>query len=185
MDNPPFSILTRICEFYLEKNVDFFLFGPSLTAFTGKMVTERLNHLVCSAKIIYENGASVNTSFVTTFGDEIARTAPSLRQAIMDAQKVNAAPVLPTYEYPTNVLTAAMVMKYSEYGIDFRVLRGDAKYIVALDNQRQAGKTIFGGGYLLSERAAAERAAAKKRGAIIWELSEREKAFVKALGGEV
>lgn len=188
LDNPPFSILSRICEFYLEKNVDFFLFVPSLTAFNGKMVTERLNHLVCNASIIYENGANVNTSFVTTFGDEIARTAPSLRQAIMDAQKVDAAPVLPKYEYPNNVLTAAMVGKYSTHGVDFRVLKADAKYIAALDNQRSVGKAIFGGGYLLSERAAAERAAAEraaaeKRNVIIWELSEREKIMVKALGG--
>lgn len=48
-----------------------------------------------------------------------------------------------------------------------------------LDAQAVAGKAIFGCGLLLSERAAAERAAAT-----VWELSERERRLVAALGEE-
>ena len=32
LDNPPFSILVKICEFYLDKEISFFLFAPSLNA---------------------------------------------------------------------------------------------------------------------------------------------------------
>ena len=58
-----------------------------------------------------------------------------------------------------------------------------------LDAQAGAGKTIFGGGLLLSERAAAERAAAERAAAeraaaTVWELSERERRMVAALGEE-
>lgn len=31
IDNPPFSIFTKICRWYSEKNIPFFLFGPGLT----------------------------------------------------------------------------------------------------------------------------------------------------------
>lgn len=35
LDNPPFSILTPICEFYLARNIPFFLFAPALTCMGG------------------------------------------------------------------------------------------------------------------------------------------------------
>ena len=66
----------------------------------------------------------------------------------------------------------------------------------------QEGNNIFGGGFLISERAAKERERAAKereraakerervekeereKRAIMWELSEREKEIVRSLGGE-
>ena len=81
--------------------------------------------------------------------------------------------------YPDHVLTAAMLQKYSKYGIDYKVRRGDCVLIPALDAQRAAKKEIYGKGLLLSERAAAERAAAKR-----WELSAREKDIIKTIGQE-
>ena len=67
LDNPPFSILTKICEFYLERGIDFFLFAPSLTCFSGRKTIMRMNHVICNCAITYENGAVVRTSFVTSF----------------------------------------------------------------------------------------------------------------------
>ena len=48
----------------------------------------------------------------------------------------------------------------------------------SLDSQREAGKAIFGAGFFLSEKAAAEKAAAEET----WELSERELEIIKSLG---
>ena len=67
LDNPPFSILTKICEFYLERGIDFFLFAPSLTCFSGRKTIMRMNHVICNCAITYENGAVVRTTFVTSF----------------------------------------------------------------------------------------------------------------------
>lgn len=78
LDNPPFSILTKICEFYLQHGIRFFLFAPGLTAFSSRNVVMRTTHIVCEAKITYANGAIVGTAFVTNLGgDVIARTAPA------------------------------------------------------------------------------------------------------------
>lgn len=68
LDNPPFSILSQICEFYIVRKIPFFLFAPSLTAFAGKRVCMQMNHIICDCSIVYENGAVVRTSFVTSFG---------------------------------------------------------------------------------------------------------------------
>ena len=190
LDNPPFSILSRICEFYLDREIDFFLFAPSLTAFSGRTVVMRMNHIICDADITYENGAVVRTAFVTNFGGAIAQTAPGLGEAIRLAmEKIKAAKKreIPKYTYPRYVLTAAMLQRYSHYDIDFRVEREDCTFISKLDSQRDAGKAIFGGGLLLSEKAAAEKAAAEKAAAEkaaahIWELSEREKGIIAQLG---
>ena len=191
LDNPPFSILSKICGFYLDRGIQFFLFAPSLTAFSGRSVAMRMNHIICDADITYENGAVVRTAFVTSFGgDVIAQTAPDLCKAIEAASaklKAETKREIPKYEYPDYVLTAAMLQKYSKYGVELTIRRGDCALISRLDSQKDCGKSIFGGGLLLSERAAAERAAAERAAAERaaahkWGLSDREKAVVASLG---
>ena len=187
LDNPPFSTLSRICAFYLAHNIQFFLFAPSLTAFGGRANVMRLCHIVCDANITYANGATVRTAFVTSLEPGcIARTAPELGKAIAEAaDKLRREMVreLPKYTYPSHILTAAMLHRYSKYGVDLRIRAEDCRPISALDAQRAAGKTIFGGGLLLSDRAAAERAAAERAAATEWQLSPRELRMVAELGG--
>ena len=149
-----------------------------------------MNHIICNADLVYENGAVVRTAFVTSSGgDIIAQTAPELGKAIEDAvEKIKAKTrrELPKYTYPDHILTAAMLQRYSKYGIDFSVKRENCQYISKLDAQKESGKSIFGGGLLLSdesaaERAAAERAAAERAAATVWHLSSRELEIVEAL----
>lgn len=195
LDNPPFSILSKICEFYLDRGISFFLFAPSLTAFSGKNVVMRMNHLICDANIEYENGAIVPTAFVTSYGgDVVAQTAPTLGMAInaaVEQLRKEKTRSLPKYTYPDNIVTAAILQRWAHYGIDFQVRRGECARVSKLDAQRESGKAIFGGGLLLSsqkaaeraaaEWAAAERAAAERAAAHKWELSDRELAIVAGL----
>lgn len=91
LDNPPFSILAQIIRFYQRQAIPFFLFGPTLTAFGGKDLLE-VCHLICDTKITYENGAVVNTSFVTNLEPGVvARSAPGLYQAVTRADARNRA----------------------------------------------------------------------------------------------
>lgn len=176
LDNPPFSILTKICEFYLAREIPFFLFAPALTCFSGRSTALRITHILCDGNIEYENGAIVRTAFVTNLGgDIIAQTAPDLMEKLEAASaelKREKAREIPKYEYPDNILTAAMLQRYCKYKIPFTVRRSDCAHISALDEQKGHGKTIFGSGLLLSERAAA----------YVWKLSEREKKIVAGLG---
>lgn len=70
VDNPPFSILSKICTFYRTEQIPFFLFAPYLTIFSS---TSRngAHMIVTNSTIEYANGAQVNTSFVTSFGDDL------------------------------------------------------------------------------------------------------------------
>ena len=182
VDNPPFSIMTQILNWYNDHGIQFFLFAPTLTLFSSSSST--CCAIPTGASVVYENGASVNTSFLTNLEDQMlrVRTAPELNKAVQDASDETQKALhkeLPKYSYPDEVITSAMVARWSKYGIDFRLPVTDSIQIDALDAQKEAGKAIFGKGYLLSERAAAERAAAQR-----WTLSERERAIVRSLGGD-
>ena len=185
IDNPPFSILSKILEWYSNHNIDFFLFAPSVICFSSSQ-TNKFTSICCGAQIRYENGAIVSTSFITSLGNNeiIAQSCPELTKIIEFENEKNmpsAKKKIGKYEYPDHVVTAAMINKYSKYGINYQLLRKDCMKIRRLDMQREKKKQIYGGGFLLSEKAAAEKAAAEKAAAEKWLLSDRELEIVKSL----
>lgn len=178
VDNPPFSMLSKIIAFYHRRHIRFFLFAPALTLFSSSSSSSS-TCLPCGVTITYENGAQVPTSFVTSMDDAAVRvrTVPALYQAVKAANEKNLSASkksLPRYEYPDNIITAAMCQRWCKYGIDYKLLVSDSLPIGALDAQRSRGLSIFGNGFILGSRAAAERAAAER-----WTLSEREKEIVR------
>ena len=192
IDNPPFSILSQICRFYMARGIRFFLFAPSLTLFSTN--AGKCNYLPVGAKVTYENGAEVSTSFVTNCGEWKIETAPELRariEALDDENRAERRTELPGYTYPDCVITSKRIVPTAKWSA-LRIPASDARFVRALDEQRAQGKAIYGGGFLLSEKAAAEKAAAEKTAAEkaaaekaarhVWVLSEREKAIVAALG---
>ena len=179
VDNPPFSILSRIIKFYCARGVRFFLFAPTLTLFAAPGSGD-VTYLPTGVQITYEKGAKVNTSFVTNMPDDRRiRCVPALYARVRKANEMNEKAMtktLPKYSYPDHVLTAAAAYQFSHYGVPFEVRKSECTFIRALDAQRARDKSLFGGAWLLSERAAAERAAAER-----WHLSEREWAMVRRL----
>ena len=192
VDNPPFSILSKIVDFYIERSIPFFLFCPTLTAISNRRHVMKLNHIICHTSITYENGAKVNTSFVTNMDKDgtVLESNPILANAINEADKTlqhSKKRHVPKYEYPDAVITAAKVNWFCAHGVPFKLSSKDCVPIACLDAMKDAGRSgIYGGGLLLSERAAAERAAAERAAAeraaaIVWELSDREKTMQKML----
>ena len=190
VDNPPFSILGKIKRFYLARGIPFFLFCPSLTAFSGW--DERCDVIVCDADVTYENGAAVRTAFVTSLPSEwVAESEPALGdevRRVCDELRHRTSVSHPKYEYPDELLTAARLQWMAAHHTALRVRRGECCRVAALDAQRAVGKSVFGGGLLLSERAAAERAAAERAAAERaaahrWELSDRERHMQALMGG--
>lgn len=203
IDNPPFSILAKIERFYLANGIRFFLFAPGLTLLKDM---DGLKYVMANNQITYANGAIVRTNFVTSLGEYLVETAPDLHERIEAANKDNlndGKKEMPVYVYPREVATAAKVAWLAENGVEFRVPIGAAKNVSKLDAQTAQGKAIFGSGLLLGrktaqayeaaiakaeqvrdERAKAERVRAERaKRAIVWELSDRERAIVEALEG--
>ena len=181
VDNPPFSILSKIVGHYMARGIGFFLFAPTLTALSSRRHLLDINHIICHSDITYENGAVVNTSFLTNLdGDGTVAEAGVELSDIINAKNDELLAMktksLPKYEYPDHVLTAAKVKWFAAHHTHFKVNAIDCAPISKLDAMGDRG--IFGGGLLLSSRAAAEWAAAHR-----WHLSERELAMVAMLDG--
>lgn len=141
VDNPPFSILSEICSWYIKHKIQFFLFAPSLTCFSARKNFKQMNHIITSCEIVYENGACVKTSFVNNFGDGIvAQTAPKLSKMIDEESKRLARKdkkELPKYSYPDYIVTAALMQRYCRYGIEWKIEAKDCVQVAALDAQKQ------------------------------------------------
>lgn len=183
IDNPPFSIMSKIVRWYTEKNIKFFLFAPHLTLFSGASCS----FLVTDSQIIYENGANVKTSFVTNMDKYKVRSANDLRLAIIKAQENEEKTNLPKYDYPNHVVTSSKLGKLVNRGFEFFFEDKDVSFTRALDSQRPHKKTLFGAGFLVSDQKALEQKALEQKlreqeQRICWELSDREKEVIKNLG---
>ena len=180
IDNPPFSILSKIKAFYAERGIDYFLFAPHLTLFSsGEKNGER--YIVVDTQITYANGAKVNTDFVTNLDTAFIRTAPDLKRLIEAANR-RQTKTLPKYRYPDTVISAALLGKIAN--VEFCLDETECAFTRALDAQKAMGKSIFGSGFLISGDKAAEFKAAELRAAekaTEWELSNREKEIIKHL----
>ena len=179
VDNPPFSILAEIISFFEKNKIKYFLFAPTLTLFSSSSSSSTA--LSIAASVRYENGANVNTSFLTNLEPRNirARSCPELYALMKKANEDNLRKQqkeLPRYEYDKHVVTSTMVAQFSRYGIDFVVPRDESERIGGLDSQKKFGKGIFGSGFLISDRVKAEREKAER-----WELSEKELAIVARL----
>ena len=183
VDNPPFSILAEIIRFYQQRKIKFFLYGPHLTLFSS---SSSCTSIPVGAQIVYENGANVNTSFVTNLDDPKIRfkTSPSLYEVIKEANERNLAQTkreLPKYSYDRHIITTPFLSQLSRLGIEFSVPVAESEPIAQLDSQKESKKAIFGKGYIVSDRVFKEREKAEREKAEKWELSKREWAIVEKL----
>ncbi|UZA12439.1 hypothetical protein LP123_05140 [Moraxella bovis] len=187
IDNPPFSILSKIIDFYIKNNVKFFLFAPALTVFNSMRNCD-CTAIIAPSKITYDNGAVVNTCFVTNLcGDVRAMTAPKLYNALQALEQQK--PTLSKYQYSPNVLMVNNLNKLCKAGIEFSVSANESVFIRKLDSQKEHKKELFGGGLLISDNKAKELQTKElqvkelqfKDNQIVWQLSDRELALVDGL----
>ena len=186
VDNPPFSIMSEILRFYDSKGIKFFLFAPTLTLFSSSSSSTTCTALPCTLAVIYENGASVNTSFLTNLDPKHIRfrSAPKLQAMVqegIDEFTKTLRKQLPKYSYPPHIITSSWVGALSRLGIEFSVPVAESEGISGLDSQKASGKAIFGKGYIVSDSVKAEREKAEREKAERWELSERELQIIERL----
>ena len=190
VDNPPFSIMSEILRFYDSKGIKFFLFAPAMTLFSSSS-SYCCTALSVGVNVIYENGANVCTSFLTSMDPSGARfrTAPRLYELVAEGAAEFTKALrkeLPKYTYPPHIITASWLNQCSRLGIEFSVPVAESEGISGLDSQKASGKAIYGKGYIVSdrvkaEREKAEREKAEREKAERWALSERELAIIERL----
>ena len=181
IDNPPFSIISKIVRFYVARGIKFFLFGPALTLFSSS--SSLCTKIVCGVSITYANGAKVATSFLTNiFGDNAIICDNDLYrklQAIDDELCAANRKELKKITYPDNVVSAALLQRIAKR-ITYTIPASECTPI-----KSAGGVSIFGGGYLLSSKAAAERAAAERAAAERVSLTAKELRMIDELDGKI
>ena len=169
IDNPPFSIFSKIVDFYTKRGIRFFLFAPALTTLGVVAKRNGLTFVHTNVNVIYENGANINTAFVTNLSPEVFyTTSPALHNAIELAQQKEKKHTR-KLEYPPNLFTNKLATRLSRQGvIDFQIYRKDT----APSNSNKC----FGGCCLISDSAAkaAAKAAAKVDEYISLSLRDKE-----------
>ena len=83
----------------------------------------------------------------------------------------------PSYKYPDNVISPSVLNGMAN--VELKIRRKEALHITTLDAQRVKKKTVYGGGYLVSDYAAARLKAARE--SVVWKLSERERTLISRL----
>lgn len=175
IDNPPFSMFTKICKFYSENKIPFFIFGPGLTIFS---CLKYCSAVIIASQIEFSNGAKVKCNFATNLlGDVLVTISPGLSEAIAACPSQNQKVNLPKYRYPKELLAVSDLQTMAKGNIPFSIHRDEAVLVRNLDNHPKKGG-LFGDHLLISEAAAVKAAAVK---AIPIELSEREKRIINNL----
>ena len=142
VDNPPFSILAEIIDYYLENNIKFFLFAPALTCFVYLAKNRKICILPIDVNITYENGAKVCTGFITNLENNAININAELYKLIKNChedksrKKVN---------HSCDYMCIGNCNKLAKRGVDLKI-KSFKEFVRKKDNYK-----IFGGGVLLHE----------------------------------
>lgn len=123
IDNPPFSILSKIIDFYMSNGVKFFLFAPGLTCLSTAARRGCCTY-ICDARITYHNGAVVATAFATNLNDNLIEVSPKLREAL--AKYKPPSKKKKSRHYPPNVISIAKLNYLAVRGVPYTVPKGKA-----------------------------------------------------------
>ena len=194
IDNPPFSMFTKIVRWYLANDVPFFLFGNGMTIM--QVCKYGATAVIADLNLTFHNGACVRVNFATNLIPEMmAVTAPRLHNAIEACPSQNQKIGLPKYRYPDNVISVSQLQTITNGGIEIGIPRAASITIGGLDNHPKGKSALFGDHILAAQAAAkataqaaakaaaqaAEKAAAQAAERIPIPLSEREIKIISTL----
>ena len=147
IDNPPFSIYAEIVRWYLDHGVRFFLFGPHLTL---KVRGADVTYVVCGQGVTYENGAVVNTSFVTNvpeLEDYRIYISTALYRSIGEVDhELQKKADLGRYKRPAELWTIPVLSKIAKGEVDFGIKKEECEEVSNIECLKEMGKSLFGGG---------------------------------------
>lgn len=142
VDNPPFSILKKILDFYDEHNIKYFLFCPGLAS---TIYADKRTFIVIKDTITYENGAKVATGFITNLGKPgTIIVDPVLSNKIKLPSKKKKA-----IEYPKNVIAIGKLKK-----IAGRITKPLEFNVLSTIYETEEIKRIFGGAAVVDDETA-------------------------------
>ena len=186
IDNPPFSMFTKIVRFYMAADIPFFLFGPGMTIL--QICKYGATAVIIGKQVLFHNKAFIRMNFATNLlPDMMVVTAPTLTEALENLPSQNQKSELPKYRYPENVISTSMLQTIANGGIEIGIPRAASITIGGLDNHPKGKSALFGDHILAAQAAAkataqaAAKATAQAAARIPIPLSEREIKIISTL----
>lgn len=142
VDNPPFSKLAEIIDYYLNNNIKFFLFALGLTCFNYLCKNRKVCILPINVDITYENGARVNTGFITNLENNAININSELYKLIKNCNEDKSRRKI---NHSCDYICIDNCNKLAKLGIDFKI-KSFKEFV-----HKKDGNAIFGGGALLHE----------------------------------
>lgn len=142
VDNPPFSILSKIIDFYMNNGVKFFLFAPAL-ACLSTTVRRGCCAYICDARITYHNGAVVATAFATNLSNNLIKVSPELRAALDKVRP--SSKKKKSIHYPPNVISIAKLNYLAVRDIPYILPKGKGRLAkrVGVNGHEPYGGAVF------------------------------------------
>lgn len=157
IDNPPFSIMAKIMDWYQEHGIRFVLFCDQRTIASTAVVREGITMINADAVVAYENGARVLTAFVTNMSPErLLHTEPTLKAKIEDVNKTTEGTRI--MKHHPNSLVFARMRIISK--VPFSIKRSEC---VAYNRCSKTIKNVYGAIGLVSDNKARELKEAEAR----------------------
>lgn len=168
VDNPPFSIYSKIVNYYVEKGIRFFLFAPGTLCLRPK--NKKVTYIIIDKTITYENGAQVNTNFVTNIDKmQGIRSATKLAKSIANKTQSK---VTNEYKYPDNILKTNDLCKLEK---DFIIKSNEYDFIDFLYDKKGNKNVMFGNKIIVSDDTIKRYNKQKQKSNTIVELTLNEK----------
>lgn len=185
VDNPPFSIFSKIVKFYSENNIPFFLFAPGMTVMS---VVKYCTAVITNTQITFHNKATVRINFASNlYGNDIAATtAPTLMKLIKEKTSQNIKANLSKFAYPPQLVSVSDLQTICNGGIEFQIKRSECVAVRKVGGRNLFGDNLLVGDALGRQKKAAKEAAKKAakeaaKSIIPVMLTEREMQIVKQL----
>ena len=126
----------------------------------------------------------MRTGFLTNLVPDLRIwCCPDLRDRLIEAQP-DEDKTKQGFVYPDNIVTSAILGKIVKRSIELKIRKASCEAIKQSDSAEEQGRALYGGGYIKSDLAAAERAAAERAAATRLNLSDRERAIIERLNNQ-
>lgn len=191
IDNPPFSITTKIAKWYIEHNIPFFLFINGLYGVSlSRGLHDKATVIVTNANVsFYNNGSEkrIKLGFVTNLEPKniILRGDVTLTNRLNGLIKKKS---LNKFKYPANMLRNSDVLKAIHHGVELKLTTNNCFFENNLDYNKEHKLTdVHGGCYLVNDNVYAEFKDSLKHGlagTYCVTLSTREQNLIEQLNAK-
>lgn len=187
IDNPPFSITTKIVNWYIDHNIPFFLFINGLYGVSlSRGLREKATVIATNAHVSFyhkPDNKLIRLGFVTNLEPKniVIRGDATLTNRLNGLVKKKS---FKRFHYPDNFIKNSDILSALQRNVELKLTTKNCLFEDNLDYHKAQRLSVFGGGYLVNDQLYAEFKESLKHdlsGTYCVTLSTREQKIIEDL----